>query len=138
MSAETFAPFNNTDEQRAQAILEEEFQPLRDLTPQGGAYINEARHISLLFSFSSSFLFLSLFFSLSFFFRSHHGIAANNLPQAFPFEKNFQQTFWGTNYAKLLQIKRDVDPTDVFWCSPCVGNERWEVGQDGRLCQKDE
>ncbi|PTB44833.1 uncharacterized protein TrAFT101_000301 [Trichoderma asperellum] len=95
LNGEPFGPFNKSEEQRAKEILEREFQPLRDLTPRGGAYINEA----------------------------------------FPFEKDWQQTFWGSNYAKLLKIKRRVDPTDVFWCSPCVGNERWQVRQDGRLCK---
>ncbi|PMD30490.1 FAD-binding domain-containing protein [Hyaloscypha variabilis F] len=50
------------------------------------------------------------------------------------YEPNWQQTFWGENYARLLQIKRTVDPDDVLWCNPCVGNERWhEV--DNVLCQ---
>ncbi|KAL5088917.1 hypothetical protein Trisim1_006062 [Trichoderma cf. simile WF8] len=96
LTSEPFGPFNKTAENNAKAILDKEFQPLRDLTPKSGAYINEA----------------------------------------FPFEKNFQQTFWGSNYARLLRIKREVDPTDVFWCAPCVGNERWEVRQDGKLCKK--
>jgi hypothetical protein len=44
-------------------------------------------------------------------------------------ESNFQQAFWGSNYPHLLDIKRRFDPDDVFWCTPCVGNERWkEVG----------
>lgn len=51
MNGEAFGPFNKSEEQRAKEILEREFQPLRDLTPTGGAYINEARYISLLLSF---------------------------------------------------------------------------------------
>jgi hypothetical protein len=50
--------------------------------------------------------------------------------QADPSEPNFQQAFWGDNYPRLLEIKRKVDPTDVFWCTPCVGNERWHVVDD--------
>ena len=46
--------------------------------------------------------------------------------EADPYEPNFQQVFWGDNYPRLLDIKRLVDPGDVFWCTPCVGNERWE------------
>ena len=54
--------------------------------------------------------------------------------EADPNEPNFQETFWGANYPRLLEIKRHVDPTDVFWCTPCVGNERWkEVGD--QLCR---
>ncbi|KAL7816041.1 hypothetical protein V8C44DRAFT_307463 [Trichoderma aethiopicum] len=96
LTSQSFRPFNKTAEKDAIATLDSEFQPLRDLTPKSGAYINEA----------------------------------------FPFEKNWQETFWGSNYARLLRIKRAIDPTDVFWCSPCVGNERWEVRQSGKLCKK--
>ncbi|KAL7948118.1 FAD-binding domain-containing protein [Trichoderma barbatum] len=96
LTSESFGPFNKTAESNAIALLDKGFQPLRDLTPKSGAYINEA----------------------------------------FPFEKNFQKTFWGSNYARLLRIKREIDPTDVFWCAPCVGNERWEAHQDGKLCKK--
>lgn len=96
LTSQSFGPFNKTAEEDAIATLDSEFQPLRDLTPKSGAYINEA----------------------------------------FPFEKNWQETFWGSNYARLLRIKRAFDPTDVFWCSPCVGNERWEVRQNGKLCKK--
>ncbi|GJN81772.1 hypothetical protein PLIIFM63780_005307 [Purpureocillium lilacinum] len=37
------------------------------------------------------------------------------LNEALPFEKDWQHTFWGSNYERLLKIKRAVDPTDVFW-----------------------
>ena len=43
-------------------------------------------------------------------------------------EPHFQQVYWGSNYKRLLKIKRRVDPWDVFWCHPCVGNERWGAG----------
>ncbi|KAH8600686.1 hypothetical protein B0O99DRAFT_589582 [Bisporella sp. PMI_857] len=49
-------------------------------------------------------------------------------------EPNFQQAFWGDNYPRLLAIKRRVDPTDLLWCTPCVGNERWAL-VDGVLCK---
>jgi hypothetical protein len=45
-------------------------------------------------------------------------------------EPNFQQAFWGDSYPRLLSIKKDVDPDDVFWCHPCVGNEGWKVVDD--------
>ncbi|KAI1472378.1 FAD-binding domain-containing protein [Daldinia caldariorum] len=49
---------------------------------------------------------------------------------------NWQRSFWGDNYDRLLRIKRAVDPNDVFWCHPCVGNDRWEeVGY--QLCRVD-
>jgi hypothetical protein len=50
-------------------------------------------------------------------------------------EPDPQATFWGKEYAKLLSMKRRIDPTAVFWCEPCVGNERWKVVGD-LLCQK--
>ncbi|KAH6628471.1 hypothetical protein F5144DRAFT_579138 [Chaetomium tenue] len=49
-------------------------------------------------------------------------------------EPNWQKEFWGSNYERLVSIKRAVDPDDVFWCTPCVGNERWEQVDD-RLCR---
>ncbi|KAI0453359.1 FAD-binding domain-containing protein [Xylaria acuta] len=53
-----------------------------------------------------------------------------------PSEPDWQHTFWGENYERLLQIKRAIDPEDVLWCHPCVGNERWEqIGY--RLCRTD-
>ncbi|QBZ65924.1 hypothetical protein PoMZ_12891 [Pyricularia oryzae] len=54
--------------------------------------------------------------------------------EANAYEPNFQRAFWGSNYDRLKTIKRDVDPDDVFWCHPCVGNERWKE-VDGKLCR---
>lgn len=43
---------------------------------------------------------------------------------------------WGhKNYKRLLNIKRKMDPEDVFWCAPCVGGEDWKVEGDGRVCR---
>ncbi|KAK0644578.1 FAD binding domain-containing protein [Cercophora newfieldiana] len=47
---------------------------------------------------------------------------------------NWQKTFWGDNYDRLLKLKRELDPNDVFWCQPCVGNERWQEVDD-LLCR---
>ena len=54
--------------------------------------------------------------------------------EADPFEENYHQVFWGDNYPRLLSIKRAIDPTDVFWCRACVGNEGWQE-VNGQLCQ---
>ncbi|KIW33495.1 uncharacterized protein PV07_00341 [Cladophialophora immunda] len=53
--------------------------------------------------------------------------------EADPTEPNWQETFWGSNYPRLLQLKRYWDPKSVFWCVPCVGHtDGWEVvGQAG-------
>ncbi|KAK1758511.1 hypothetical protein QBC47DRAFT_143717 [Echria macrotheca] len=55
--------------------------------------------------------------------------------EANPEEPNWQTQFWGSNYNKLLRIKRSIDPEDVLWCNPCVGNERWKENEDGQLCR---
>ncbi|HET9624579.1 MAG TPA: FAD-binding protein [Kofleriaceae bacterium] len=39
------------------------------------------------------------------------------------FEPDWQHAFWGTNYEKLLAIKRKYDPRGLFVCHHCVGSE---------------
>ncbi|KAF1993923.1 FAD-binding domain-containing protein, partial [Amniculicola lignicola CBS 123094] len=88
-----------TNEQLTNTVL----GPLRDLTPNGGAYGNEAD----------------------------------------PAEPNFQKSFWGSNYARLLKIKNSVDPTGLFYSHNGVGSESWVVrdpdigvpSQNGKLCR---
>jgi hypothetical protein len=36
-------------------------------------------------------------------------------------EENWQQTFFGDNYDRLLDVKRRYDPTGLFNCWKCVG-----------------
>lgn len=55
--------------------------PLKELSPGGGAYFNEA----------------------------HWG------------EPQWQKTFFGKNYEKLLEVKDQYDPTHIFDCWKCVG-----------------
>jgi hypothetical protein len=57
-------------------------------------------------------------------------------------EPNWQQSFWGSKYSKLLQIKQDWDSKNVFWVPNGVGSEGWTVesvdglpNENGRLCQ---
>ncbi|KAG5662014.1 hypothetical protein KAF25_004253 [Fusarium avenaceum] len=95
LAGKTFEPFNRTDEAQAIKSLIKTWQPFRKLSPDTGAYVNEA----------------------------------------LPFEPNWQHTFWGSNYERLLAIKKAVDPEDVFWCFPCVGSEKWEQKSNGRLCR---
>ncbi|KAI3552786.1 FAD binding domain-containing protein [Colletotrichum abscissum] len=57
------------------------------------------------------------------------------LNEGLSYEEDWQHTFWGTNYERLLKIKKTVDPDDVFWCQPCVGNEGWKQRSDGQLCR---
>ncbi|KAI8947426.1 putative 6-hydroxy-D-nicotine oxidase [Xylaria longipes] len=70
--------------------------------------------------------------------------AGSYLNEADVAEPNFQQAFWGTNYDRLLSIKKSVDPWDTFWAPTAVGSEGWYItrqeswlpGQNGRLCRK--
>lgn len=60
-----------------------------------------------------------------------------------PAEKDWQQSFYGANYRRLLGVKRRWDPWGLFWAQTTVGSEAWEVvsldgypaGQNGRLCR---
>lgn len=76
---------------------------LRALSPEGGAYLNEAD--------------------------------VN--------EQDWQQSFFGDNYPKLLEVKKKLDPRELFYVHHGVGSEKWEVRdgdaglqtQNGRLCR---
>ncbi|KAF2020151.1 FAD binding domain-containing protein [Aaosphaeria arxii CBS 175.79] len=57
-------------------------------------------------------------------------------------EPNWQQSFWGDKYARLLAIKKDIDVKDVFWANNAVGSEGWFVenssglpDENGKLCR---
>ncbi|KAF9462839.1 isoamyl alcohol oxidase [Collybia nuda] len=50
-------------------------------------------------------------------------------------QPNFQETFWGVNYERLLKIKRRLDPDNFFYATKGVGSEAWSVAADGRLCR---
>lgn len=49
-------------------------------------------------------------------------------------QPNFQHTFWGTNYPRLLAIKKKYDPDNFFYATVGVGSEAWVVAKDGRMC----
>lgn len=59
-------------------------------------------------------------------------------------DPEFQKTFYGDHYERLLQIKKKVDPRDVFWAPTAVGSEGWYITdqnkyvtkQTGRLCPR--
>jgi hypothetical protein len=46
--------------------------------------------------------------------------------EADPTEPDWQRTFYGENYARLLALKKQWDPQGVFWYKNGVGSELWE------------
>ena len=50
-------------------------------------------------------------------------------------QPNFQQNFYGANYPKLLQVKTEWDPDNLFYAKTAVGSEAFVVAADGRLCR---
>lgn len=59
-------------------------------------------------------------------------------------EPNFQQSFYGEHYPRLLALKKKLDPTDLFYAPTAVGSEEWFVTdqvpwiptQNGKLCRR--
>jgi FAD/FMN-containing dehydrogenase len=43
------------------------------------------------------------------------------------FEKNWQRSYWGSNYPRLLQIKKKYDPAGLFIVHNGVGSEEWST-----------
>ena len=93
-------------EAAVEKLTNEVMAPLREITPNGGAYGNEA------------------------------DIA----------EPDWQQSFWGDNYPRLLQIKQKYDPDMLFYVHHGVGTEGWAIDDnsiigngvqstDGPLCR---
>lgn len=68
---------------------------LAELTPGGGAYLNEADRN----------------------------------------QADWQDVFYGDNYAKLKAIKKIYDPCSTFYALTGVGSDDWTVQSDGRLCK---
>ncbi len=50
-------------------------------------------------------------------------------------QPNWQNTFFGGNYKRLLSVKRKYDPKALFYNSIAVGSEKREVLSDGRMCE---
>lgn len=51
------------------------------------------------------------------------------------YEPEWQEAFFGKNYARLREIKEKFDPGNVLWCRRCVGSEALVEKEDGRLCR---
>ncbi|KAI0126627.1 hypothetical protein BJ170DRAFT_629451 [Xylariales sp. AK1849] len=49
-------------------------------------------------------------------------------------QPDFQEVFFGSNYDKLLAIKKKWDPTGLFYAIDAVGSEAYTVQEAARLC----
>jgi FAD/FMN-containing dehydrogenase len=78
---EWYEPLTPSVLEQTTDVFLEILEPLKKLSPGGGAYLNEA----------------------------HYG------------EPDWEATFFGENYGRLLQIKNRYDPTHMFDCWKCVG-----------------
>ncbi|RGP62645.1 putative isoamyl alcohol oxidase [Fusarium sporotrichioides] len=50
-------------------------------------------------------------------------------------QRSWQETFYGVNYDKLVQIKKKYDPEHLFYATVAVGSEAWNVADNGRMCR---
>ena len=49
------------------------------------------------------------------------------LNEADSYDKDFQDSFWGSNYPRLYQIKQKWDPKNLFIVRAGVGSENWDA-----------
>ncbi|KAI1100365.1 FAD-binding domain-containing protein [Jackrogersella minutella] len=57
------------------------------------------------------------------------------LNEADPFTLNWRESWWGSNYAALLEVKKKYDPEGLLKCWKCVGFEDEELSSDRFSCQ---
>ncbi|KAL8285839.1 hypothetical protein RB601_005990 [Gaeumannomyces tritici] len=50
-------------------------------------------------------------------------------------QPNWQEAFFGANYARLRDIKCKYDPFNVLYILKGVGSDGWNVAADGRMCR---
>jgi Berberine and berberine like len=43
------------------------------------------------------------------------------------FEHGWQRSYWGSNYARLAEIKKKYDPSGLFFVHNGVGSEEWSA-----------
>jgi FAD/FMN-containing dehydrogenase len=62
------------------------------------------------------------------------GQPASYLAESDYFERNWQQSFWGSNYPRLAAVKKKYDPQGLFFVHHGVGSEEWSA--DGFTTQR--
>jgi hypothetical protein len=50
-------------------------------------------------------------------------------------DPEWQETFYGSNYAAHSATKQEYDPDSLFYCPTCVGSENWIERPDAPLCR---
>ncbi|KAG7094810.1 hypothetical protein E1B28_005623 [Marasmius oreades] len=55
--------------------------------------------------------------------------------EADPNDPDFKETFYGSNYDRLLAIKDKWDPEQILYGTTAVGGDRWYQTDEGRLCR---
>ncbi|KAI0120799.1 FAD-binding domain-containing protein [Hypoxylon sp. NC0597] len=55
--------------------------------------------------------------------------------EANPFTPNWRESWWGSNYEALLEIKKKYDPEGLLKCWKCVGFEDEDISTDMFSCQ---
>ncbi|RYP01291.1 hypothetical protein DL763_000263 [Monosporascus cannonballus] len=50
-------------------------------------------------------------------------------------QQNWQREFYGSNYKRLLRVKRKYDPHSMLYAHTAVGSEAWVEDGNGRLCR---
>jgi Berberine and berberine like len=53
-----------------------------------------------------------------------------------PFSRDWQKSFWGSNYPRLRQIKDKYDPDGLFVVHHGVGSEDWSADGFEKLSAK--
>jgi FAD/FMN-containing dehydrogenase len=54
-------------------------------------------------------------------------VAGSYVSESNFFEQDWRQSFWGSNYARLLAVKDKYDPDGLFFVHHGVGSERWSA-----------
>ncbi|XXG99229.1 hypothetical protein Hte_005566 [Hypoxylon texense] len=50
-------------------------------------------------------------------------------------QPDWKDAFYGSNYERLLEIKKKYDPDDVFYALTAVGSDSWSQDTEGGLCR---